>query len=413
MPATDAGVPIHAEVEYLLTVTLQPPKRRVPTRYGSIEEGPPSQFQWFLSSALKEGTPPDQNAPGDTVNVQVTGLRPYTAYELRLSVRYARIGTRTWSEVLTTVASTKKTDTERLAMDRSAGNRSEVPTTVANTKTEDIERIAKERSGVSERGPEFLSGHTLQHKSKYTPVQLEAAKRKDFKDIEGRSLGGIVVKERSNLASMTDGARVAESPRKLPPLDANSDANLAGSPSAVGQATADFVDWLTSAQADSQRILGGATASVTTPRSARLSHIDSSTGKNGNSGVDHQEGNTSFATTEPLHNNVAGDAQASTEELGYPPRPPDFVPFWRRDPADSRPMMPTMPPSGHSAMQLDLVGRSAPFPEAPPVVGAFGTGNAPPIPKPPNSERMAGRSGRSVEDRTRYPRRQWLDQGTT
>merc|ERR550537_396229 len=84
-----------------------------------------------------------------------------------------------------------------------------------------------------------------------------------------------------------------------------------------------------------------------------------------------------------------GEAPAPKQPLespGYPlVRPADFVPFWRRDPMDSRPSMPMMPPANHSAHQMQLIGR---LPASGNALQRI-TASPPPqiVPSPPKSER--------------------------
>jgi len=251
----------------------------------------------------------------------VVGLLPHQAYELKLSVRYGRLGLRKWSEGLAVVAATKKPDAE---MQRRALENVRFAT---GANTEDL--------SVSRR---------------MVPVPLDASK------LETR----LYMKEAPRIGARAESPRVLESPRRLPPLDGSLVAAVTLDPSLPHP---DVEDWMDVAQADALRITGG------------------------------------FGTSGPVAN--GDDAVQGTEEnddTGYPARPEDFVPFWRRDPMDGRPKMPHMPSSGHSAMQLDLIGRE----------GALGqpSGASAMVPRPPNSDRTSSRVHRPPDmDRVAYPRR--------
>lgn len=323
IPSPQAGVPVHVEVEYLLTVAPQAPKRRLAGR-GAEQEAPPQPHsQWLLSSTALQGSSLEE-LQGQTLRVAVIGLVPHTAYELRLSVRYARLGLRKWSEALSVVAWTKKQDAEsRLVLENSR----------EYSKTEDLSVLRK-----------------------LVPVPLGASK------FENRGF----MKESPRSGMRAESPRNLHSPQALPPIDAT-DSSLAHLDANVPHP--DVGEWMDVAHADAHRITGG--NAVTAPGS--------------------------MPVAAPAAADVIG-----TEE--YPTRPADFVPFWRRDPMDGRPTMPPMPSAGHSAMQLDLVGRSAPF--APGAPAGADTSAIQIVPRPPNSERISGRGHRPLDlDRMAYPRR--------
>jgi hypothetical protein len=318
IPASQGGVPLQVEIEYLLTVAPQAPKRRLAGR-GARQEAPPQPHsQWLLSSSAAPGIDPE-SVRGQTLNVAVIGLVPHTTYELKLSVRYARIGLRKWSEALSVIAITKKPDAE-------------------------AQRRALENAGL-------VLGSPSEDRSvlrKLLPVQLEASK------LENRSY----LKESPRMGPTTDSPSIQCSPQALPPIGAlpahTAETKLSNLDPSVPHP--DVEEWMDVTQADAYRITGGVAVTASAPRG---------------------------------------------EEPEYSARPADFVPFWRRDPMDGRPSMPQMPVSGHSAMQLDLVGRAAQFPEA-----GFPIATSPMVPRPPNSDKVSGRVQRPFDvDRAAYPRR--------
>lgn len=170
-------------------------------------------------------------------------------------------------------------------------------------------------------------------------------------------------------------ARRPESPR-LPPLDSNT---VSLWEEAAGQ---EAEVWKSAHQADMARIMGGA-------------------GLRGDGGF-------SLAAAS------RGEAPAPKQPLespGYPlARPADFVPFWRRDPMDSRPSMPMMPPANHPAQQLSLIGRSEKE-EADNLPPDPASATSSLMPRPPSSDRPAVGTGRRPPeiDRAVYPRRSVRD----
>lgn len=267
-----------------------------------------------------------------TLGVTVTGLAPHSAYELKLSVRYARLGLRKWTEALSVVALTKKPDAE--------------------TQRLNIEKHARLMTGANSEDKSSLI-------KRMVPVPLDAGK------LESRSQ----LKDNSRKNSAAESPFTMESPRKLPPIDI-----AVGQIDAIDPATphADVSEWMEVAQTDASRITGGnALTSVSIP--------------------DGKVPNLSYE---------------DELEYGYARNAKEHVPFWRRDPMDSRPTMPQMPSSGHSAMQLDLVGRAKQFPEAHHTSGTRAASPQLVVPRPPTSERVSGRIVRPTDiERMAYPRR--------
>lgn len=359
IPAVEAGVPISAEVEYMFAVIPQPPQRRLAGRGRPPDEAPQPHSQFILSSTLPRGTPAEQVGCGVPLMVTVRGLLPNSAYDLKLSVRYSRLGVRKWTEVLLSSAITKKMDGEakKLMADRSAAE--PVPLT--------------SRDG--SRPP-------------LGPGDLEA--RLLFKGKADVKLQGLVA------------AAVVPSdysPRRLPPLGTGGDVGAHGgtppgtaetrhaSVAAAGgrwDATpAEVEEWMTVAQGDTERVLGGGAAG----------------GGLGSANV------RSIADANNMGSVPATTAGAQDDPFA---RPADHVPFWRRDPSGTRPSMPAMPSPSHPAMQLDLMQPVVSRTCAPPATedGApCMRPRAPLVPRPPPSSGMLGRLGRPAEERTAYPRR--------
>jgi hypothetical protein len=390
MPAVQAGVPIHAEVEYLFTVVPQPPKRRLAGRGRPPDEAPQPLSQWLLSSSLPRGTLPDQVGRGKPPSVAVRGLQPNTAYELRLSVRYARLGIRDWTEALTFSATTKKMDAE--AKRRAEAERN------GNTMPEWQPQASANLQGQSDldssRAMDAAMGKPPSGNKMLENVQIFLKGSSAQKNFLG--LGGAV----------PDGSpRIPQSPRSLPPLGAGPEGGYppgsdlgSGGGGGVGlPATLEELhpdpdglgvrEWVAAMQSDTERVTGGAL----------------STAAAGGCG------------------SLGGGASSRPP---VPSRSPDNASFWRRDPSDVRPPMPAMPSSGHPAMQLDLcarVGReitaanaSTPRqlneePNTTTAAGASGAARriAPPPPMPGG---LPGtRPGRPLEERTAYPRRVMYD----
>jgi len=314
VPATIAGVPVEAEVEYLLVVLPQKANRRLAGRGKVKEEPSAAHAQWLLSSKLPEGSDVEQvGATSDQrLGMAISGLAPHCSYELKLSVRYARLGPRKWTEALSYVVVTKKSE--------GISGRSSPPTLPGGPASDsgavDTKQFLKVKEGPQPRG-------TSQERS--------------------GSLG-----------------RVPDSPRRLPPLDATTAALY----EEIGAQNAE--EWTAAAQADMARLLGG-----TAPRGE---------------GATQAEEN--------------GDRRAP----GYPlVKPADFISFWRRDPMDSRPAMPSMPAAHHPASQLGLMGRTSEEVDHPAVTAA----PAALAPRPPTHDRPAAGTGRRPLDVERqvYPRR--------
>lgn len=327
-PATHAGVPRHVEVEYLLTVAPQAPKRRLAGRGAPEEAAPKPHSQWLLSSTASS-TDTAEEALSRTMNIAVLGLKPHTAYELKLAVRYARLGLRKWNEALSVIVTTKKPDAESLQKQAMETARVKTAPAVEETSPFSKRRVA---------------------------VNLESGK------IDSRGY-------------KQSPARVPDSPRgfdsklleinKLPPLPqvaAKDPLDLAHLNPSIPHPNVE--EWMEATQAGAERVTAGMALT----------------------GGDFNAGATT--TVAP------GNAE-------FPQRPADFVPFWRRDPMEGRPSMPQMPSNAHSAMQLDLVGRSTSFPPA---------AAAPLVPRPPNSENTSGRVHRPAEvERVAYPRRYYQE----
>lgn len=342
MPAVEVGVPIHTEIEYRLTVAPQLAKRRLVGRGRAEEEAPPNHGEWLLASCLPRGAPLEGLGRGGALEVTVRGLAPNTAYEIRLSVRYARLGSRKWIEVLSLAAATHKMDAEGKRM---AAAPAPAPASAVATPRGGVARDV----GVPPR----------------VPMLLEAA------------------------AAAPSSHGVPESPRRLPPLQAGMpvppsqpEEEPAKSAEAV-VVSADLEEWTAAAQMDTEYMLGGGL-----PLGAA--------------------GRPVLGGGEALllaAHRAAGGGDSGDACDG---RPPGYMPFWRRDPADARPNMPAMPSSDHSAMQMDLCGRNAPFPprqaaraatperggERGVALGGGALGALGAVPRPPKTS-----------ERTAYPRR--------
>jgi len=360
-PATRAGVPVHSEVEYLLTVAPQPPKRKLVGRGRQPEEAPQPHSQWFLTSEHPKGATANEVQQGKPLTVVVTGLVPYTPYELKLSVRYARLGSRKWGEALVVSATTKKADAEH--------------------------RLLAVEKASSENAQDLAGARRTDQRNRKLAIPNEFGRLSE-PDVRAYP------KENGRPGLSAESPRCAESPRRLPPLDtpqqsqsghasppAGAEPPSAGVDFATGLLTSsDAEDWLTLAQVDTGRIIGGA-------------------GVSGGLGG----GVSQYQQSGPSGDNIDSSMGAA---LGYPPRPPDFVPFWRRDPMDGRPAMPAMPaaPSHHGPLGGGGAGGGG--------GGGHGAGagrgeEGPPlVPRPPASERVLGRPSRPPEERpASYPRR--------
>eukprot|EP00747_Dinoflagellata_sp_TGD_P081873 gnl/TRDRNA2_/TRDRNA2_161480_c0_seq1.p1 gnl/TRDRNA2_/TRDRNA2_161480_c0~~gnl/TRDRNA2_/TRDRNA2_161480_c0_seq1.p1 ORF type:complete len:981 (-),score=158.73 gnl/TRDRNA2_/TRDRNA2_161480_c0_seq1:73-2973(-) len=306
-PATHVGVPLHASVEYLLTVIPRPARRPLGGGRGrEPEEQLPPHSQWLLASAVQASA----EAPQSQLLTQSVGsLASQTAYDLKLAVRYAKLGPRRWTEALAGFTVTKR------------------PT---------------DEPGVAGNGTAQGTAPNSRAMPPLGPTSRQAA------DPPGsKKMISAVVPKTPRYAQETP--RYTESPRWLPPLDPSlqsaSPSQMAGnSGTKSGQdgtavATTDLEAWTAAAQEGSERIIGGAIFDSLGPSPGRL------------------HGSERTVT-------IPGATPATGEEAGpgYPPRPADHVPFWRRDPMDSRPHMPAMPSAEHPAMQLDLCQPQPPRP---------------------------------------------------
>jgi len=128
IPAKEAGVPRSAGIEYLLTVVPVPGKRRMAgAKARPAEDELRTHSQWFLQSAAAESG----DEIRDPLGVFITGLQPYTAYDLKLAVRYARVGTRKWRDAISYVCTTKKPNADFSAAAVTATSREVFPGTAA------------------------------------------------------------------------------------------------------------------------------------------------------------------------------------------------------------------------------------------------------------------------------------------
>jgi len=348
VPATHAGVPITAEVEYLLEVTPQVAKKRLAGR-GHQDADLPLHSQWLRTSTLTADSSPEQVGWGKNLSVVVGGLEPGCSYELRLRVRYSQIGVRSWSEGLKTAASTRKCE--------GAGNQ---PGPQGSARRTPSNAVASGTPSVMAASPEPNAAGGIMRAQEQAivsgkpPPPPETGKR----DLDAKAF----LKPKEGL--WTEGpatAVVPESPRRLPPLP-TAPQPVDQEPLAPDLVGSELEEWMSSTQADVGRLIGGGGA---------------------------------FAR------GVAGSMVPAPGEADV--RPSDFQPFWHRDPSDSRPAMPAMPTASHSAMQLDLCSRPGAVPKSARPAAGEAMGGV--VPRPPDSARMPGKYGRSAEERTAYPRR--------
>eukprot|EP00929_Paragymnodinium_shiwhaense_P118524 TRINITY_DN90437_c0_g1_i1.p1 TRINITY_DN90437_c0_g1~~TRINITY_DN90437_c0_g1_i1.p1 ORF type:complete len:2705 (-),score=649.97 TRINITY_DN90437_c0_g1_i1:56-8170(-) len=384
LPPVDAGIPVHCEVEYLFAVVPMPPRRRLQGRGAIPTEEAKPHSQWLLSSSLPKGTNPADVGRGTPPSVSVSGLVPNTPYELRVSVRYARLGVRSWTEVLAYSAMTKKLDNEaRNRLMAEWGGRGVVePSPAQSTAVFSARSTGMEKLGM-------------------TAVPLGAAKQADLAGLDVK----LFLKANAKDAKLqglpaTDTPRVLDSPRVLPPLNtsgsrppSNEERLQDVAPGGKGggaigrtppdKSSEDVLEWTSAMQADTERVVGGLGSYYDLARHGAASPPPGASGSS---------------------------------------RPADHTAFWRRDPVDGRPAMPTMPSAGHPAMQLDLMGGRPRQPDEdgagtagggvssgggagrgagrrPMVASATSSGVAPPRVPPP------ARPGRPPEERTAYPRR--------
>merc|ERR1719355_85468 len=103
VPAVETGIPLTTEVEHLLTVTPCAPKR-VLGKDRPVEV-PKPRSQWLIAASIPESGSVNH---AKELSVDVHGLEVNTQYELKLEVRYSRLGTRSWAEVLNTWVRTSK-----------------------------------------------------------------------------------------------------------------------------------------------------------------------------------------------------------------------------------------------------------------------------------------------------------------
>jgi hypothetical protein len=331
LPNIGAGVPLHAEVEYLFTVSVMPLKRRLQGTDRLPDELAHPHGQWLLSSTAPAGASVDSFGRGIAPSVVVKGLTPNVSYDLKLQVRYARLGPRTCTDALSSTVVTSKMDAEAKRMAATAA--SSAPPLAPSE--------AKASAAKTALAP-------------WAPILLDAASGLPADTTAAEMRVKLLTKGLSAATAYASDSAPMGSPGKLPPLAAQVE----------HRAVADEVmaEWKANTEADTERLTGGALATCW------------------NSGM-----------------RVTPSA-ASADDL--PARPPDFVPFWRRDPTDVRPAMPSMPSANHPAMQLDLCGRPS-RPEAeerhdPHGAGAnndCGAVRKPVAPRPPS------------RDRTAYPRR--------
>jgi len=313
-----------------------------------------------LSSALPMGKDPSQVGMGEPLKVDIGNLLPFQTYDLAMQVRYTRLGSRKWSKGLDFAVVTKKPVEDRFAVEiravipsgtggasmRTADTRKIITVPLENGHRVDLDMksLVKEPHRVATQSPRRLA-------------PLDGAPR--------------------DSSSPVDPAH--QTPRDLVANDFDKHPQVAPPPRDPAAVSAnEFEEWAALAQADTERVTGGA--------------------------IQHALG---VGLGDPQPPPAAGGVP------GYPPRPPDFVPFWRRDPMDSRPSMPRMPQGDHSAMQIDLMGRAQRTPRGPAVSNesttprCLGGGTTPVVPQPPNSDRVmqSGRFGRSPGERSTYPRR--------
>jgi len=103
VPAVQNGIPLNTEVEHLLTVTPSAPKRCLGKDRAPEVLQPRSQ--WLIAASIPEG---GSVKDCRELSTAVNGLEVNSQYELKLEVRYSRLGTRSWSEVLNTLVRTSK-----------------------------------------------------------------------------------------------------------------------------------------------------------------------------------------------------------------------------------------------------------------------------------------------------------------
>jgi hypothetical protein len=328
LPDLKAGAPVHAEVEYLLTVTLVPMKRRLQGAARPRDEAVQPHGQWLLSSTATPGQALESFGRGNSPSVFVQGLTANSSYELKLQVRYARLGPRTWTDALSSIAHTGKMDAETR---RAAAPESPMPQAPS-------EANARSAPGKTTVAP-------------WAPIRLDAAA------MISSDLGEDTPRRR--MATENFERAVLEGSGRLPPLAVPAE----GGPVTEGEDINEVMaEWKESTEKDTERLTSGAMAICW---------------------------KTGMRVT-----------PAAVSSDNVPARQPDFVPFWRRDPTDPRPMMPVMPSatSHQPAMELDL--RSGGMAHGRPrddIASEAGIAVRKPIGPPPQAA-----SGR---ERAAYPRR--------
>lgn len=154
------------------------------------------------------------------MQLTVIGLVPHTAYELKLNVRYARLGLRKWTDGLSVLATTKKADAEaqRLALDSGR--------MLAGNNAEDMSLLRR-----------------------LVPVPLDAGK------LESRGYK----KESPRILPRAESPRMLDSPQKLPRIGADSGVTTENALSNLDPSVphGNMDEWMDAAQADAHRVTGG------------------------------------------------------------------------------------------------------------------------------------------------------------
>jgi hypothetical protein len=252
VPAVENGIPMNTEVEHLLTVKPSAPKRVV-GKDKAVEVSKPHS-QWLVAAKIA-----DNGSISDVkeLSVAVTGLETNSQYELSLQVRYSRLGTRSWSEVLNTLIRTSK-DENRFSVEVKAT----VPSVPDGTK---------------------LASTKMETSRKVMNVPLEAGRRIDV-DVRPQALDGTLppLEKAPPLPSGSDSSPVVS---KVPPATA-----------------AEFEEWARRVTCEVDRMTGGTVSDVLNTEASGASVSARSRGRNPRSlsAPRKPEGFTHFFHRDPM-----------------------------------------------------------------------------------------------------------------
>jgi len=313
---------------------LRPPKRfpsstqatRVP------EDAPIPHMEWFHSTVFPKNATAEEVLCAEPINVAVGNLTPRTAYEVKLYVRYARLGVRRWTEALDTVAVTKKMNMEAKRMMELTGS---------------VKCLGSFKDSLSSTG--FICDRPW-------PTAASSARAVSC---------GFRETMRGGTASAITSPQHAKNPSsRLAPLGPRThqrtrDTSTVSSGSAIPCSVLDVPQSGQDLCAASSNTTIGSPCGPSAELAALLSPAELEEWVAfQNTDVDHVLGGTSIYSDELTLPKLTASNQPADSALLLPPRPPGGL--WR---TVGKPPVPTpvMPSGNHSAALLDLCGRKKPF----------------------------------------------------